>query len=291
MNEFEIDRAGGTRGARGPGRTRGRVGKASMAVLTAGVLVAAGCSAPGKTTSGQAPASGAPAAASVAPLAATVATSTILPAAFEAGRRTITAQGAGTITGTPDLVTIVLGVDTRSTSANAALEDNNKRAQAVLDVLKTNGVAAADLQTSQLSINPSYDQEGKVITGYTVTNMVTAKVRKIATAGPLIDAVGKAAGNAVRVQQLSFSIDDDSSLRAAARANAVKKAQAQAKQMADAAGVQLGLVHSIAETPSNRPVVYEAAMGAPATTDGRVPLEKGSQQLSVVVQVVYEIAG
>jgi len=32
-------------------------------------------------------------------------------------------------------------------------------------------------------------------------------------------------------------------------------------------------------------------MGAPAAADGRVPLEKGSQQLSVVVQVIYEMAG
>ncbi len=31
-------------------------------------------------------------------------------------------------------------------------------------------------------------------------------------------------------------------------------------------------------------------MGAPAA-DGRVPLEKGSQQLSVVVQAIYEMAG
>ena len=37
----------------------------------------------------------------------------------------------------------------------------------------------------------------------------------------------------------------------------VKQAQARAKQMADAAGVHLGLVHSITETPSNSPVGYE----------------------------------
>jgi len=105
----------------------------------------------------------------------------------------------------------------------------------------------------------------------------------------MIDAVGKTAGNAVRVQQLSFSIDNGSDLRAKARADAVKQAQAQAKQMADAAGVQLGQIHSISETPIDNPMGYDQAMPAPST-DASVPIESGNQDLSVAVEVVYEIA-
>jgi len=254
----------------------------TMAIVTAGVLALAGCSAAAET-----PATGAPASAS--PLAASSgATSTSSTVASNADRRSITAQGIGTVTGTPDVMTVGLGVETRSTSATAALDENNTLATGVIAVLKKNGVAPADLQTSQLSINPSYDKEGK-ITGYQVTNMVTAKLRNIASAGGLIDAVGKAAGNAVRVQQLSFSIDNDSDLRAKARADAVKQAQAQAKQMADAAGVRLGLVQSITETPTYSPVSYDMAMPA-ASRAASVPIESGSQELSVVVEVVYEIA-
>lgn len=43
-----------------------------------------------------------------------------------------------------------------------------------------------------------------------MTNQVTAKLHDIGGAGGLIDAASAAAGDAVRVQQLSFSIDDDS---------------------------------------------------------------------------------
>ena len=202
----------------------------------------------------------------------------------------ISAQAIGTISGTPDVVTIVIGVQTQSASAQTALDDNNKKAADVIGVLKDSGVAPADLQTSQLSINPSYDEKGQQITGYQVTNMVTAKLRDITTAGAVIDAAGKTAGDAIRVQQLSFSIDDDSALRAQARADAVRRAQAQAKQMADAAGVQLGAIRSITEAPAATPTIYAAMAGAD-TAAASVPLQPGSQELSVVVQVISAIAG
>jgi uncharacterized protein YggE len=260
-----------------------------LALVTAGVLAIAGCSGPAQTAATQTP--GAPQApASVAPIAVSLTTaSTTPPVAPDAGQTSITAQGVGTVTGTPNVVTIVLGVQTSAASAQSALDDNNTRAASVIAVLRKNGVAKADLQTNQLSINPNFDTKGQ-ITGYQVSNMVTAKLRNIGTAGAVIDAVGKAAGNAVRVQQLTFSIDNDTDLMATARTDAVKQAQAKAKQMADAAGVHLGRIRSITDNPTyDSPVTYGYATSAGAAKSA-VPIEAGSQALSVVVQLVYEIA-
>lgn len=281
------------------------------AAIAAAALVLAGCSgAPGTTAqSNGAPsavgretvqqAAAPPGGMSVEPAAANVSApagpaTPAVPAtqsapATQSGARSVTAQGIGKVSGTPDVVTIGLGVETKATSAKSALDDNSKRAAAVIDVLKKSGVAPADLQTSQLSIQPSYDKDSQVITGYQVSNMVTAKLHDIAGAGAVIDAVSAAAGDAVRVQQLTFSTDDDSALRAKARAAAVTQAQAQAKQMADAAGIRLGAVHSIVESPSSTPLVYQATDRASAAS-APAPIEPGSQELSVMVQVVYEIA-
>jgi uncharacterized protein YggE len=293
------------------------------AILTAGVLALAGCSgssgaaATGQTTvsaaveqpqvgvaepqvAPAAPQVGA-AAPQVAQAAPQVAANPAADAVFAGSAltgasvatdptaRLITAQATGTVTGTPDVVTISLGVETRSPSAQTALDENNRLATDVINVVKEKGVAPEDLQTSQLSIYPSYDDKGAV-TGYQVTNIVTAKLRDIGGAGALIDAAGQAAGDAVRVQQLSFSIDDDSDLRANARADAVRRAQAQAKQLADAAGIALGPIHSITESPITGTVVYPQAAMAADSAAGSVPIEPGSQQLQVSVQVVYEIA-
>jgi uncharacterized protein YggE len=201
-------------------------------------------------------------------------------------KRLITAQGVGTVTGTPDVLTITLGVQTNSGSAQTAMDENNRLATETIAVIKASGVADADLQTSQLTVSPTYNDK-TTITGYEVSNMVTAKLRDIGGAGALIDAVGKVAGDAVRVQQISFSIDNDSDLRSAARAAAVKQAQAQAKQLADAAGVALGPVDSISESAGSSPISYAAPMAADSVAG--VPIQAGSQELSIVVQVVYQI--
>lgn len=252
-------------------------------VVATGVLVLAGCS-------GAPQDQGPGTAGSAAPVAAAAdVTSLTGVAAVDGGRNTITAQGTGKVLGTPDVATIDLGVETNAASAKEALDQNNKIATDLITVLKDNGVAAEDLQTSQLSVNPIYDDKSK-ITGYQVTNVVTATLRDLAGAGALIDLAGSTAGNAARVQQLTFSISDDSELTATARAAAVKQAQAQAKQMADAAGVQLGAIHAITEIPTSDAIPYASPAADTVAAGPSVPIEPGSQELNVVVQVVYDIA-
>lgn len=200
----------------------------------------------------------------------------------------ITARAVGTVKGAPDLLTVVLGVETRDPKAQGALDANTQKVTALLAALKGGGVATADLQTSQLSINPTYAQNGR-IDGYDVTNLVTATLRDLAGAGALVDAAAAAAGDAVRVQRLSFSIDDDSAARATARAAAVRQAQSQAKQMAEAAGVTLGSLRSITEIPAATAFGGPTAAGA-AAASAPVPIEPGTQELSVTVEVVYAVA-
>ncbi len=198
----------------------------------------------------------------------------------------ITTRGVGTVTRTPDTVTIVIGVQTRAPSAKSALDANTEKATALINVLKSKGVAAADLQTSQLSVNPTSDPASGRITGYEVTNQVTATLRDIGGAGALIDAAGAAAGDAIRLQQLSFSIADGSAARAQARTDAVRQAQAHAKQMADAAGVTLGRIRSITEVTASPPGPFSRDSAVAAAP---VPIEPGTQELTVMVELVYAI--
>lgn len=210
------------------------------------------------------------------------------------GKPSIAARGVGLVKGTPDTLRVVLGVETRSASAKDALASNNDKANALINTLKDKGVEAKDIQTSQLSINPTYDDKGQRITGYQVNNTVTATLHDIAGAGGLIDAAAGAVGDAVRVQSIGFSIDDDSTLKAEARTQAVHLAQLQAEQMAKAAGVKLGGIRLISEVPASSPMPYyqqydSVARGA---TPGAAaaPVMPGQQELSLTVDVVWDIA-
>ena len=206
-----------------------------------------------------------------------------------AARRTITSNAIGAAEGTPDLLTITIGVQTKAANASKALADNNTKAAAVIARLKAGGVAEKDIQTAQLSVNPTYGPTS-VITGYEVSNLVTAKLRQLAAAGTVIDDAATVAGNDARVEGISFSIDDDSSLLSQARANAVVQAIARAKTMARAAGVSLGRIRSITDVAVQAPQPFELRDSAAAAAGSSVPIQAGTQKLSVEVAVVYDIA-
>jgi uncharacterized protein YggE len=253
---------------------RARPALITAAVAAVGVLLLAGCGRGGGSSAGAAPGAG---------------------ISTDNGRPSIAARGVGLVKGTPDTLRVVLGVETRSASAKDALAANNDKANALVDTLKGKGVEAKDIQTSQLSIHPTYDDKGQRITGYQVNNTVTATLHDIAGAGALIDAAAAAVGDAVRVQSIGFSIEDDSALKAEARAQAVQLAQLQAEQMAKAAGVKLGAIRLISEVPASSPMPYydhvaEGRAAAPGAAAKPAPVLPGQQELSLTVDVVWDIA-
>lgn len=206
-------------------------------------------------------------------------------------QRAITVRGTGLVEGTPDVLELLLGVDTRGKSAGEALAENSKRTFGVLKVLDDAGVDAKFVQTSNLSISPVYDDDGEVVIAYAVSNHVVAKLHDLNKAGEVIDAATKAAGDQIIVQGLYFEIDDSSALVAKARADAVKRAKAQAEQLAEAAGVKLGALQSLVEdsTPVGAPIEAEKAAAPSSAGDAAPPIQPGTETLSVDVTLVYAI--
>ncbi|MEO7259940.1 MAG: SIMPL domain-containing protein [Jatrophihabitantaceae bacterium] len=202
--------------------------------------------------------------------------------------RTITTRGVGRASGTPDTLTVLIGVSTKASSAKAALEANNAKANALIELLRRNGVASKDLRTRQLSINPTYDDKS-TITGYQVYNAVQATLHDLTKAGTLLDAAVGVLGNAARIEHISFSIGDDSALRAQARSQAVAQAKTQAAELAQAAGVTLGRIRTLTEmVDAGSPISYD--MQAAAGASKSPPLQAGQQELTVAVDLVYEIS-
>jgi uncharacterized protein YggE len=204
----------------------------------------------------------------------------------------ITAVGDGVVEGTPNVLELELGVTTRDPSAATALAHNSELAVKVIGELKNAGVADKDIQTSNLSVSPNLSGSGDHVDGYAVDNTVTAKLRDVNKAGDIVDAATKVSSNEIVVRSLSFSFDDNSSMVAAARTLAVKRAQDQARQLADAAGVALGSLDSISSTsvPVGPPPGTTGARATPgAAAAPTPPVNPGSQTVSVEVTLVYQI--
>jgi uncharacterized protein YggE len=204
--------------------------------------------------------------------------------------RTITVTGTGLVRGTPDVLDLTIGVETHARSAVDALTRNSTLAEKVVDVLKGAGASGDDIQTSYLSVSPLYDDNGAVLQGYSVINVVTASLHDFSKAGELIDAATKIAGDEIVVQGISFSFDDNTELVAKARTDAVKRARVQAQQLADAADVDLGDLLSITEDSAPTGPVFSFEASRAAADTAAAPIEPGAQSVNVQVTLVFEIS-
>jgi uncharacterized protein YggE len=208
-----------------------------------------------------------------------------LSASQTAGRITVT--GTGTVTGVPNQLILSMSVQVTSYDVSSALNQANQGVRNVTTALRDRGVAAADIQTSDLNILPNYNNSG-VITSYGVTESLTATLNHLGRAGGQITAAVRAGGNAVSVDNVALNLTSTGPLMASARARAMANARAQAEQFARALGVPLGQVISISPVQQPAPVQFDG-LSASAASKAAVPVSPGTQQLSVSVTVVYAI--
>jgi uncharacterized protein YggE len=195
-------------------------------------------------------------------------------------QKTITVSGNGTVTSVPDRAEVGFTVDTQAKTAAAALAQNAAAASKVIAALKGAGVAAADIQTSQVSLSPQTSQDGLTILGYSASNSVSVR-SPIAAAGTLIDTAVAAGADSVSGPSLSLSEQD--SLYRDALKQAVADAKLKAQALADSAGLTLGDAQSITEGSVATPVPMAGKLNAPAST----PIEPGTQDVQATVTVTY----
>lgn len=207
--------------------------------------------------------------------------------------RTVTVSAEGTAVVVPNLATISFSVVSEGASATVIQDENAKKMNAAVAVVKSFKVDDKDIKTSAYNLSPRYAYEQKTgksrIDGYQITQTVTVKVRVLDTAGKIVGALPS-----VGVNQISgpdFSVEDMDEFLHTARAEAFDKARAKAKELARLAGASVGRVVTFSESTGGdypRPMYMKAeGMGGDA---GSVPqFEAGSDTARVTVSVTYEL--
>ncbi|MFL5294798.1 MAG: SIMPL domain-containing protein [Phenylobacterium sp.] len=210
---------------------------------------------------------------------------------FRATTLDIAAYGEAKVV--PDMATINLGVVSEGTTAAAAMAANSAAMARVLASLKTAGIAAKDIQTSNLNLSPKYvyaqNQEPR-LTGYQASNDVRVTVHDLARLGPAVDATVSAGAN--QVNGISFGLNDRAAAEAQARDEAVRAITAKAQQYARATGLRLVRLVSLSEganvqgpRPGPIPMV-QARMAAQSV----VAVSPGELNVRVDVTGLYELA-
>jgi uncharacterized protein YggE len=203
----------------------------------------------------------------------------------------ITVTGAATVHGTPDTVSFSIGVQTTGSTATGALSENNAQVQTLEHALEGNGVTASEMQTSSLDIYTNTDTSGNV-TGFSVGDDLDVTMNQVSDAGVALDAAASSVGNNVNLNGISFSISNTSSLLATARADAMNNARTEASQLAAGAGLKLGPVVKVTDQENAEPTYPYGPISFGANAKAAsVPLEQGTQPISVQVSVVYTLVG
>src|SRR5512138_1471100 len=118
-------------------------------------------------------------------------------------------QGEGKVFAPPDMVTIVLGVETRNASAAAAVAENAMLMSNTTNALMEAGIEARDIQTSTYSLTTTPEEEPVPTAAagstketkppeFIATNRVTVRLNNTEDVGRVLDAAVAAGSNNIQ---------------------------------------------------------------------------------------------
>jgi hypothetical protein len=206
--------------------------------------------------------------------------------------RWVEVSGEGSVSAAPDFAQVTLGVTSTGKNAGEAMAANAKAANALASLIKAEGVAPADIQTSEMSISPIFaqpspgQQTAPTISGYSVSNNLTVRLRDIPRLGAMLDRAVTAGANSI--YGIGFGHNDPSAMLDKARPLAVADARRKAEIYASAGGARIGRLMVLTEEAGRQsPVAFSRAFaaGAPAPT----PIEAGEDKLTVTVTARFEL--
>lgn len=205
---------------------------------------------------------------------------------------TLTVSGTGEATAEADMVTIVLGVQTRNESAAVAVADNALMMASSIEALKETGVPEEEIKTSRFSIRPTRDWiDGELSEEvfFEVNNQVTLTLDLTdeGDVGEVLDgAVGAGANTA---ESVTFGLRDPTSVQEEALEDAVDDAMGKALVISEAAGVNLGRILSISESGASPIPMAESRVYFAADMASTTPIVPGDVEVTATVTVTYEI--
>ena len=170
------------------------------------------------------------------------------PALAEGEGTKLSVSGNGTVLVESDLAIVTVGVREASADVLVAQATVNEKIAAIKQALLDAGGQETEINTDSINIYANYDYSDntEVIVGYTANNSLSVRTTDIDNVGALIDAAFAAGANTL--DNVQFTVQDDSEAREQALTKAVEDARRKADVLAAAAGMQVTAIENIAES-------------------------------------------
>jgi uncharacterized protein len=205
---------------------------------------------------------------------------------------TVQARGEGSVDVAPDAATVTVGVTATKPSLPAARDEAARQAETMIASVKEAGIPARDIQTSHYRIRVLRDTDPNgnptIVRGYEVSTAIDVTVRDLELLPAVLDAATAAGAN--QVSGPHFFVQHPEEAEDEARRLAMASARHRAETLAAAEGATLGRVRSIVDAAAQRgpvPIYRQAAM---ADSERATPIERGMEQITAAVEVVWELA-
>jgi len=212
----------------------------------------------------------------------------------------LTVRGEAELRKPADQLRLNIGVVTEGDEAASTLRENTDRMKAVVAAIEKIGLTDDEYKTGRFRIRPTYSRRPRQpaadwkpkITGYEVVNSIVVRTKQLDLAGKLIETANKAGANTVDV--VAFELADPRTHRAEAIRDATKNAVADARTLAEAAGLDLVriIIINLDHTPASSPEMtfINTRSRAMADSGAAPPLTPGDVTVRAGVTIVYEIA-
>ena len=160
---------------------------------------------------------------------------------------TLSVTGNGTVLVESDLAIVTVGVQETSKDVLEAQSTINEKIAAIKQALLDAGVEESEINTDSINIYANYDYSDntEVIVGYTARNSLSVRTTDMDNVGSLIDAAFAAGANTL--DNVQFTVQDDTQAREQALTMAVEDARRKADVLASAAGLQVASIERISE--------------------------------------------
>jgi len=196
----------------------------------------------------------------------------------------ITVVGEGKVKVAPQMVKFSVAVLNISSTSTQALADNNRMVRDVVSILKTSGIAEADIQLSYVRLVPPQASLGQ--TSWQAVNSADVTLRDITKFDNLV--IQLYANGAQSISNIMFTTENSLALEKQAVALAIKESQIRAKELAKASGKRLGRMVSIATAEAGE---AGALSGQAKSSDLGGVITSSPSQIEIIRQasIVWEL--
>ncbi len=208
-------------------------------------------------------------------------------------RKTITVQGASSVTAAPTIAYVSIGVTTFNKNAATAQGENAVKMDRVYKTLASLGIKKDKIKTLNYNISPRYDYKNNVATlaGYNVINSIRVTVMDLKKVSDVLDMTVKEGVN--QSNSISFGVTDEERdrLYLQALSQAFVNAKEKANTIATAAGITISKPANIIEGSSAhfvQPNYRAMDMAKMASEAAPTPISEGEMTIGANVTVIYD---